>query len=164
MIIKTGVEDSPAKPASTAAPLAAPTDAATMSFIAPAEGNFLVEGLEFSTLTGSEAEALGKVLKKTVSAIPAGKGAVKGLELWMSAEKTVTAFRAAEGSWFAVVDAGIDTASDLAALIEVILPAIAENRVFRIADDSLTFAGEICKVYTAATATDQPLLGLGSAP
>jgi hypothetical protein len=158
MIIRTGVKGSPARPASPAVPPATPPGEAGTPFVPPTEGNFMVEGLELSSLTASEAKALDKALKKAASASPVGKGAVKGLELWLSAEKTVTAFRARDGSWFAVLDAGIGAASDLAALIALIAPAIAENRVFRIADDSLTFAGEVCKVYTAATATDPPLL------
>ncbi|HYJ52881.1 MAG TPA: hypothetical protein VEW04_06890, partial [Allosphingosinicella sp.] len=138
MIILTGATGTPARSAQLAK--AAATSAEPKLWSAkPADGNFLLDGREFAHLTAEEGRALSQTVKKTVSAVsPEAKGAVKALEMWLSTQKCIAAFQAREGSWFAVVDAGIDAAGDLAAVLELILPAIAENRVFRIVDNSLT--------------------------
>jgi hypothetical protein len=157
MIILTGTKDSAARPASPAArPAAAPEEAKLLHAI-PAKGNFWLDGIELAPLTAEESKALSKTVKKVVSAVsPEVKGAVKALDAWLSAQEMVAAFRVKDGSWFAVIDAGIDAAGDLADVMKLILPAIADNRVFRIADDTLTLTKEASKIYKDATAKDPP--------
>jgi hypothetical protein len=112
----------------------------------------------------NEAKALRGAVRKAVPALgKEAKGALGVFDAALSTWGMAMVLGADERSWHAILDSGIDAAKDLAGVLKVAHPSIANNMFFGFFDVSATLAGELSRLHTAVTAKEQPLPRRGSA-